>query len=239
MNAADSMNSQRTPAEMSEATAAERIAQSEFDYRPVPPLAPIALFLGICSFAGLLGLPALVIGLVGAPLGLLALWQISRSDGEFGGGLVALSGLILSIVSVLSGSALHAYNYVHEVPEGYERVSFNWLSQQVPAATREGMQLHPDVELLDGKPIFVKGYMYPTQKTFGLKEFVLLKDTGQCCFGGNPKLTDMIVVKFKDGMTVDHREQQLVSVAGIFRADRTVRSGELTAIYSIEGDYFK
>jgi hypothetical protein len=67
----------------------------------------------------------------------------------------------------------------------------------------------------------------------------MLKDTGQCCFGGQPKLNDMIAVRFRDGMTVNHRELQLVGVAGIFHAKQVVQSGELTAVYSIEGTHFR
>jgi hypothetical protein len=81
--------------------------------------------------------------------------------------------------------------------------------------------------------------MYPTRQKTGITEFVLVKDTGQCCFGGNPKLTDMIVIKFRDGKTVNHREQTLVSVAGYFHAETVTRSGELTAIYSLDGTHFK
>jgi hypothetical protein len=126
------------------------------------------------------------------------------------------------------------------VPEGYERVSFPWLSKQPPEFRDDGdFNIAPDVAALDGKPIFIKGYMYPTRQKTGIQEFVLVKDTGQCCFGGNPKLTDMIVVKFQDGMTVDHKEQTLVAVAGTFHAKNIRQSGELAAIYSIDGTHFK
>lgn len=212
---------------------------SEFDYHPVPPLAPITLFLGVCAVAGLAGIPGLAIGFVGMITGVVCLWQIRRAEGELGGRLVARAGFVLSALFLVSGSALHAYNYVTELPEGYERVSFNWLSKQEPKAGPEGAIVTPEVAALDEKPIFIKGYMFPTRQSVGLTEFVLVKDTGQCCFGGNPKITDMIVVKFKDGMTVNHKEQTLVSVAGIFHAKSIVQSGELTAIYSIDGTHFK
>lgn len=212
---------------------------SEFDYHPVPPLAPVTLFLGVCAVAGLLGIPGLAIGVVGTVTGLIVVRQIRKAEGELGGLVVAKSGLWLSLLFLLSGSTLHAYTYATEVPEGYQRVSFNWLSKEQPQPTPEGPKVTPAVAELDQKPIFIKGYMFPTRQETGLTEFVLVKDTGQCCFGGNPKITDMIVVKFKDGMTVNHRPQTLVAVAGTFHAESVVQSGELTAIYSIDGTHFK
>lgn len=212
---------------------------SEFEYRPVPPLAPITMFLGICGIAGLAGIPALSISFAGVITGLLCLWQIRRAEGALGGKLVARLGLALSVLFLVGGSGLHAYTYVTEVPEGYERVSFNWLAKQPQKFTQEGVEVTPEVANLDGQPIFIKGYMYPTRQQTGMTEFVLVKDTGQCCFGGNPKLTDMIVVKFHDGMTVNHKEQILVSVAGTFHAGAVTQSGELTAVYTIDGTHFQ
>lgn len=212
---------------------------SEFDYHPVPPLAPITLFLGVCASAGLLGIPGLAIGVVGTITGLIATAQIRRAEGELGGRVVAKAGLVLSLLFLLSGVSLHTYVYATEVPEGYQRVSFNWLSKEEPKLTPKGAEVTPAVSDLDEKPIFIKGYMFPTRQETGLTEFVLVKDTGQCCFGGNPKITDMIVVKFKDGMTVNHKPQTLVAVAGTFHAESVVQSGELTAIYSIDGTHFK
>jgi hypothetical protein len=211
----------------------------EFAYRPVPPLAPISLFLGICAVSGFLGIPCLAIGGVGILMGAIALWQIRRSSGEMGGKVVARLGAGLSAVLLLAASGYHAYAYVTELPEGYLRVNFSELAKFQPRFADGHVQFAPEVEALNGKPIYIKGYMYPTRQQIGLTEFVLVKDNAQCCFGGQPQPTDMIVVRFEDGMTVNHREQQLVGVGGVFRANLPVRSGELTAIYTIEGTHFK
>lgn len=156
-----------------------------------------------------------------------------------GGKVVAWLGVGLSTGFVLLGTGVHTYAYVTELPEGYTRVDFNWLAQQPLGFQKSEMFMSQEVADLDGKPIFIKGYMYPTRQKTEISEFVLVKDTGQCCFGGQPKLTDMIVVKLKEGLTAELREQALVGVAGIFHASSVVSSGELTAIYSIEGTHFK
>ena len=216
----------------------------EFAYRPVPPLAPISLFLAICASSGFLGTPCLAIGGAGIILGGIALWQIHRAQGEMGGKVVARLGTWLSVMMLLGASGYHAYAYVSELPEGYLRVNFSELSKYA-GPTRyidgdaEKLQVAPEVAELEGKPIYIKGYMYPTRQRVGLSEFVLVKDTGQCCFGGQPKVTDMIVVRFDNGMTVNHREQVLVAVAGTFRAVSPGQSGVLTAIYQLDARQFK
>jgi hypothetical protein len=211
----------------------------EFDYRPVPPLAPISLFLGICALSGFLGIPCLAVGFVGMVLGAIALRQIRRSDGYLGGKGIARLGVALSALLFFAGSGYHAYAYAAELPEGYQRVSFLDLSKYELKVVDGKPVFSPEVEALNGKPIYIKGYMYPTGQLRGISEFVLVKDTGQCCFGGQPKLTDMIVVKFDDANPVSHREQQLVGVGGIFRASGAVQSGSLTPIYQIDGTHFK
>ena len=47
-------------------------AAEEFAYRPVPPLAPISLFLGFCALSGFVGTPCLAVGAVGMLLGAVA-----------------------------------------------------------------------------------------------------------------------------------------------------------------------
>ena len=232
----------QTVSQMAEPLESPQVAfdpADEFAYRPAPPLAPISLFLGICAISGFMGIPCLAIGVVGMLMGAIALWQIRRSAGEMGGKVVARLGIGLSVVMLVAGSSYHAYAYVTELPEGYARVSFNDLANYQPSFADGEWHFAPEVAALNGKPIYVKGYMYPTRQNFGLSEFVLVKDTGQCCFGGQPKLTDMIVVKFEGDMTVNHLEQQLVGVGGVFRASLPTQSGDLTAIYTIEGTHFQ
>jgi hypothetical protein len=211
----------------------------EFDYHPVPPLAPIALFLGVCSVVGLMGVPGLAVGLIGSLVGLIAMWQIARSSGELGGRTLARVGFALSSVLFVAGAGYHTYDYITELPEGYERVSFSWLSKFEPFFEDGKVGVPAEVENLEGRNVFIKGYMYPTRQKTGITEFVLVKDTGQCCFGGQPKITDMIIVRFKNGVTAEHRELQQVGVAGVFHAKQVMQAGELTAIYSLEGTHFK
>ena len=211
----------------------------EFSYIPVTPLAPITLFFGLFSITSLLGMFGLAFALVGTIVGVICMLKIRKAQGELGGRTLGGIGLALSVLFLIGGSGYHSYLYATECPEGYQRVSFNWISKQAPTYQDGKLEIAPAVAELDEKPIFIKGYMYPTRQLTGISEFVLVKDTGECCFGGQPKPTDMIVVQFKNGKTVNHREQQLVAVSGIFKAKQVVQSGQLTAIYSLEGTHFQ
>jgi hypothetical protein len=46
-------------------------------------------------------------------------------------------------------------------------------------------------------------------------------------------------VKFDEGLTFNYREQQLVGVAGVFRANSVAQAEGLTSIYVLEGTHFK
>lgn len=211
----------------------------EFAYKPVTPLAPISLFMGVCGVAGFLGVPAMAIAVVGIFCALLALWLIRRSENALGGSLVAKLGLAVSLLMTIGAGVLHTYVYFTEVPEGHQRIGFSWLSKQEVVQQGSDLLLPPDVIELNEKPIFIKGYMYPSRQREGLHEFVLVKDTGDCCFGRQPKLSDMIVVHMKDGQTVKYREQQLVSVAGTFRIAGVHQAGDIVGLYTLDGTHFR
>ncbi|MDB5389190.1 MAG: hypothetical protein JWM11_4836 [Planctomycetaceae bacterium] len=214
--------------------------RDEFNYRPIPVLAPITLAIGFCSIVGLVWPELLAVPLAGIVLGFLTFRRIRRSAGEYGGYKLTVAGLFLSLVLFVAGTSLHAYTYATEVPEGYERLDFRWLSQQKPIEEDGRLRIADEAKAFDGQKVFVKGYMYPENQTSGISRFVLCKDTGQCCFGGDPALTDMIAVEFVNDTRATFRQLSLVSVAGTFRAKKVpTKSGQLAAIYSLEAEYFK
>ncbi len=216
----------------------EPTTATEYDYRPLTPLAPVTLVLGLCSLLATVAISALAISLAGVLVGLWCLVRIRRSDGELGGKRLALVGWLLSLMTLFGGSALHAYIIATEVPEGYRRVNFTQeIAAKKPVVEDGVARVHPDVRKLDGERIFVKGYMYPTKQLEGLDAFILVKDNQQCCFGGQPALTDMILVRMRDGLTVDYL-QGLVAVGGVFQTHDLSRGGALQPVYELEGEYF-
>ena len=202
------------------ATVAPSPATNTFDYHPVPILAPVSLFLGITSLFAFITIGGLPIALIGLAVSAWCLLRILRSDGVMGGRMFATAGLILSAVSFVGGAVTQSVLYANEVPEGYTRMNFTDDISKKGFVIENGYRMpHPDVMALDGEKIFLKGYMYPSGRTEDFAAFVFCRDSGDCCFGGTPKLEDMIVVTMPEGETVDFING-LVSVAGTFHLGR-------------------
>jgi hypothetical protein len=212
-------------------------ANTEFNYKPVPVLAPVSLALGLLSGLGFLGLLAVPIGLVGTIVSLICITRLRKVRGEYGGMWLAVTGLVLSFACFTTSGGLWAYGYTTEVPEGFRRLNFMSDISQKGFVVQKGKpaEFNPDVKSLDGKKVFIKGYMYPTKQMEGLKTFLLVKDNAQCCFGGNPALTDMILVNLVPGKTVNFHSGVLTSVGGVFHCQASSGPAGLQPTYIIDG----
>ncbi len=211
----------------------------EFQYRPMPPLVPVSLaFVVLSMLAGLSDL-LLVVPLLGTVISFIAYYQISRSRGELSGSGLSLASLVLSLVMFVAFGALHLHSYATEVPPGFSRINFtNDISKKGLETSGGQIGVHPDVVKLADQPIYLKGYMYPFRETHGLKSFVLCKDSGECCFGGQPKPTDMILINMTGGVTVDYHDKQLVGVAGTLRIQPTHDASGLVPVYQLDCSFF-
>jgi len=112
---------------------------------------------------------------------------------------LAKVGLALNLLLLVGGVGEHSYIYATEVPDGYQRVHFYALQQPTGAPLDIPTQAAID---LDKQKIFVKGYIHPTSGSGQLTRFVLVPDLGTCCFGGQPRSTDMMEVTLTGGKTM-------------------------------------
>lgn len=176
---------------------------TDFDYVPVSPWAPIALCLGLLGLTGFIGIFGLYVAFFGIFIGIAAISRIRASAGFVKGTGIAAVGLVLSVASFALGSAKMAHAYSTEVPDGFKRVNFPKDIAEKGFVTVYGhRKLEPSVATLIGQKVYLKGFMWATQDTEGLTRFILLKDNGECCFGGKPKSHDYIFVtlaSFNDG----------------------------------------
>ena len=212
----------------------ETIDQRLTHYRAICSSAIVSLVLGFLSLLAIISPKLLIIPLLGTIVGTAAWHKIRNRALELTGKPLAITGLSLSSVLLIGCSTLHIYIFLTEVPDGYQRISFFDL-QPEPGA------LDPVPEsavALNGKQIFIKGYVYPGDQRRALKQFVFVPDMGTCCFGGQPKLTDMIEVTLKDPNRVDfsYRKRRL---GGILRVDPQLKpiSGLQGVYYQLEADY--
>jgi hypothetical protein len=164
-------------------------------YRSVSRSAIVSVVLGVLSLLSLFSPALLLLPVVGFVLGLTALSAIRRFPLEYTGRGLALAGTVLCGLVAVGSTAKHVHEYLTEVSDGYSRISFADL-QPEPGRPEP---IPPQAIDLHGKPVFIKGYMHPGVASSGkVNHFILVPDMGTCCFGGQPKGTDMIEVVIPD-----------------------------------------
>lgn len=214
------------------------VAESYAQYRALSSLAVVSGVLGGLSASALLDWSLFVIPIVGIIAGAVALKRIRANPSEYTGEGFALTGTMLSMTFLIAGASWLSYIYATEVPEGHVRISYDLLQ---PDSKTPNQIVPPSAQELDGKKVFIKGYVYQPSggQMTGLKEFVLVRDKGQCCFGGNPKLTDMILVKLRGSLTAEFN-MRVVKLAGDFHVSPAAGMHGLGGVvYQLDADYLQ
>ncbi len=99
--------------------------------------------------------------------------------------------------------------------------------------------LTPRIEQLFGMKIRIRGYIFPTLRKRGLKQFVLVRDNLECCFGPGAALYDCILVRMQAGKTAEYTIRP-VAVDGILRFEEFLGpEGKHLAIFCLEGEGVK
>lgn len=216
------------------------------NYRTISRSAVIALILSFVSLLAFFVSWMLVLPVVALVLGVTALSTIRRYPDEYTGAGAALAAIGISTGTFLLAATWHTVDYVTEVPEGYSRVSFSELQPDMknPNSLIRNLDaiLPKRAAELNGQPVFIKGYMHPGVATMGkVDHFILVPDMGTCCFGGQPKATDMIEVKIKPDASRVKYSTRTVKLAGKFVvAERSSKFGELhSVVYHLEADVAK
>jgi hypothetical protein len=192
-------------------------AEGEFAYRTLSSTAVLSMVVGLLSAAALLDWTMLAIPALGILIGFGAIRSIRRRPDELTGLGLAKAGLVTSIAFLVVGFSWLSYVYAVEVPEGYARISYDDLQ---PSAEKPKQGIPDSAMALNGKNVFIKGYVFPGRDNYGIREFLLVRDQGDCCFGGQPKITDRIQVKLADPEQLTFRTS-LHKLAGTFRIKPT------------------
>ncbi|NOY29812.1 MAG: DUF3299 domain-containing protein [Planctomycetes bacterium] len=96
--------------------------------------------------------------------------------------------------------------------------------------------LTPKIEELLGRRIRIRGFMFPTLKKRGLKQFVLVRDNLECCFGPGAAIFDCILVHMNEGQTAEYSIRP-IAVEGTFGLEEIVGpDGNHLAIYRLDGE---
>jgi len=94
------------------------------------------------------------------------------------------------------------------------------------------------IEQLSGQKIRIRGYMLPTAQRRGIKEFVLVRDNQECCFGPGAALYDCMLVELIGGKAIEYSFRP-VTVEGNFAINEIVIDGKHLAIYRVDADEVK
>ena len=167
---------------------------------------------------------------IGIIVGIWSVAKLRKRQTEFTGYGLAKIGLVLSIVFFVAGSGYASFIYATEVPEGFRRLKFVELQ---PDPKFPQIPIPPTAANLDQAKIFVKGYVYPDEQIGGIKRFILVPDMGTCCFGGQPKLTDMIQVTLTDPHRIEYSMFRR-SLSGTFRLGSAQAAKVGNVVYHLE-----
>jgi hypothetical protein len=217
-------------------------------YRALHTGALIGLVLGLLSVFVLITATNSFVGclmvapipIVGIVVSLRALGTIRRHPEQYAGGILAQLGLLFSVVFLMTGVAYGAYVYVTELPDGYERISFGTMKPD-ELQERSGIAIPPELAALNGKKIFIKGYIRPGSSTTrtNINRFLLVRDNNQCCFGDITKLKyyDQMEVQITNSNTVSDN-LSVLRMGGILEVHpENLEKGPLQPVYSLRADY--
>jgi hypothetical protein len=213
---------------------------AEFPYRAISRAAIASVVFLVFALPGLVPTfePMLIFALIAMLAAMLAIRAVRRFPDEYSGRAIAQFSLVASLLVLVGGASMHTYIYLTEVPDGYERVPFHELQQPSDATVEAPTQLAFDI---DGKPVFIKGYIHPSSGGGVLRQFVLVPDLGTCCFGGQPKSTDMIEVTLLGGKTVKAglTRRKLAGKFQLNQAPKTVTDFDNSVFYRMRVDQIK
>ncbi len=96
------------------------------------------------------------------------------------------------------------------------------------------------IKALDGKRIKIRGYILPGFQQNGIKQFVLVRDNMECCFGPGAMLHDCILVEMVPPAETSFTVRP-VSIDGKFTIHefKIEENGNILAIYHLDGTEVK
>ncbi len=224
--------------------------EEDVQYRALHTGALISLVLGIVSvFVVITAATSFEWCLVAAPIpalgmfiGLRSLAKIRRHPDQFTGSGLAKLGVALSLAFLIGGVSYGGYVYATEVPDGYTRISFSEMKPD-ELQERGGVAVPPDIIALNGKKVFIKGFIRPGSATSrtNIDNFLLVRDNNQCCFGDLSKVKyyDQMVVQITSGDRVDDNLQILRMGGTLEVHPENLALGGRAPVFTLKADYAK
>jgi hypothetical protein len=212
-------------------------AAADSPYRSLSGLSVASLIFGILSVLVFVDWLLAILPATAIVLALLALRQIRSQGSDWVGVGLARSGAALALVFWILGYGWLLLAQAKEIPYGYTAVSYYDL--QADPEVR-GQWVPPFAQSLDGKKVFVKGYMYPSRQQSSLKRFVVSRDNGTCPYClPNPRPTDLIQVELTGDLRVNYTDRML-HIGGLLHVQPEPKPGQPpAAAYRLVADYLR
>ncbi len=220
----------------------------DFQYRTLSSSAIASLVLGLLSglvfLAGhdsiqacLMMCPIPILGLV---VGLRSLSRIRSRPESLSGSRLAAAGVLLSGFCLLIGLGYSGYVYATEVPTGYTRTSFTEFRPD-EVELRGRVLVPPDIAALDGKKVFIKGFIRAdsTSQRHNIRNFLLVRDNYQCCFGdlSKVKFYDQVLVTVDESLHIDFSNRVIRMGGTLHVLPDNIPKGPGHPAYTLEADY--
>jgi hypothetical protein len=203
-------------------------------------LSGTAIAAGVLALLGPLALIdwwLLTVPALGCLLGILAWRDVVQRPDVLTGRRLAMLSAAWSAVVFAGALGYLSWVYAAELPPGFERISYG------PLQPEDGMApgtIPASALALHGQDVLLKGYMYPGKQQSGIRQFLLVRDQGDCCFGGNPKITDRVLVQLRDGDGITFSPRQR-KIAGRFLVKPTGGIGDVDGgvLYHLEDAFVR
>jgi len=149
-------------------------------------------------------------------------------------------GRVLAVVSLAIASVVWPAAAALAEEQTTKEITFDDVKLDMKAGDPfQRSLLTPSVKKLDGAPVRIRGYILPSFQQAGIKQFVLVRDNMQCCFGPGAALHDCILVEMT-GNAAANFSVRPVSVTGVFSVKEVVGpDGTHLAIYHMDGKEVK
>ena len=192
-------------------------------YRSLSGLAVASLILGVMSAVVFVDWLLAILPATAIVLAVLALRQIRSIGNECAGSGLARTGMALAIAFWIAGYGWLLHAQAKDVPYGYTAVSYYDLQ----ADPQAGDKWVPSYAMtLEGKKVFVKGYMYPSRQQSALKGFVISRDNGTCPYClPNPRPTDLIQVELTGDLRMNYTDR-LLRIGGVLHVQPEPKVGQ-------------
>jgi hypothetical protein len=220
-------------------------SSSPLEYRSLSALAIFGLAAAAFSILTVFHWLFWLIPLTAIYLGNRAIKQIYSAPTEYTGLGFARAGMAAALVLGLIGHSIHWYIQKYTVPHGYKPITWDLLqpdpqnpAEIIPEAARK---LEPDDTDRDRR-IYIAGFLndQSTRQMSNIKQFILVPTLSHCNFCQiNLKSTEMILVKFTGGLTID-RTQNEIKLGGKFKVDPDQAANPFGGLpYVLEADFLQ